>query len=253
MNVLIFDTETTSLDKPFCYDLGYTILDIESDEVLCSRHFIIEQVWHNLPLFQSAYYADKRPEYVALMRAHRAQLVKWGQATQQMARDIKAFNITDTYAYNSTFDTKVFDYCCDWFKTINPLDNVGIHDIWGYASQFITGKNDYRAFCEEHELFTQTGNYSGSAETVYRFITKDPEFVEKHMGLYDSQIEARILMYCLTMGAALNTDYKVNTILKRPQEKDFTIKVNGAIILQGKYIRKWCKNDTYNFTTVSGD
>lgn len=251
MNIMIFDTETTSIDRPFCYDIGYIILDVDSDEVICSRHFIIEQVWHNLPLFNSAYYADKRPEYVSLMRARRAQLVKWGAATQQMVRDIKAFDITDAYAYNSKFDDNVFAYNCDWFKTLNPFDNIAIHDIWGYASEYITGTEDYRAFCEEHELFTQTGNYSGSAENVYRFIMTDPEFVEKHMGLYDSQIEARILMYCLTMGAALHTDYKVQTILKRPQEHDFTIKVNGNIILQGKYVKKWHKGDTYNFTTVS--
>ena len=29
MYKLILDTETTSLDKPFCYDLGYCVLDTE--------------------------------------------------------------------------------------------------------------------------------------------------------------------------------------------------------------------------------
>ena len=71
MNILIFDTETTSLDKPFCYDIGYNIVNVESGESLLQRSFVIEQVWHNLALFSSSYYADKRPLYVSEMKAKR--------------------------------------------------------------------------------------------------------------------------------------------------------------------------------------
>ena len=54
MNVMIFDTETTSINKPFCYDVGWIIADSETEEILVRRHYVIEQVWHNLPLFESA-------------------------------------------------------------------------------------------------------------------------------------------------------------------------------------------------------
>ena len=249
---MAFDTETTGLDKCFCYDVGYVIFDNDTHSIVENKHFVIEQVWHNLPLFESAYYKEKRALYVSLMRGHKATMTKWGYVMQEMARDIKNYDITDAYAYNSDFDDKVFTYNCDWFKTINPFDNVGIHDIWGYASEFITSTSDYKEFCELHQLFTETENYKGSAEAVYRYITNTPDFSEKHMGLYDSQIEAEILFSCLDKGAKLATDYKVNKILKRPQIKPFIIKVNGNVLYKGQYIKKYTQNDKYYFTTEEG-
>lgn len=246
--IMVFDTETTGLEKCFCYDVGYQIIDTETADIMEAKHFIIEQVWHNLPLFESAYYKDKRPLYVQLMRAHKATMTKWGYAMQEMIRDIKKYEITDAYAYNSDFDDKVFNFNCDWFKTLNPFDNVAIHDIWGYASEWITGTDSYKEFCEQHQFFTDTGNYKASAEVVYRYIKNDTDFDEAHMGLYDVEIESDILFYCIAEGAQWGTDYKVNKILKREQEKPFTVKVNGEQVVSGMYVKKYVRNDVYNFT-----
>ena len=248
MSILVFDTETTGLNKPFCYDVGYQIIDTESAEVRVAKHFIIEQIWHNLPLFESAYYKEKRQKYIKLMRARLATLDKWGYVMQEMRRDIKKYNITDAYAYNSEFDDSVFAFNCDWYKCANPLELTAIHDIWGYASQFITNYYDYRDFCEKHQFFTDTGNYKGSAEVVYRYLTNNSEFEEDHMGLYDAQIETIILFHCISKGAEWNKDYPVNKILARPQEKPFTIKVNNNVIYTGHYIKKYARNNCYNFT-----
>lgn len=245
---MVLDTETTDLAKCFCYDLGYVIFDEDTGDTICEKHYVIEQVWHNLPLFESAYYKDKRVKYISLMRGHKATLTKWGYAMREMRRDMKSFNITDVYAYNSDFDDKVFAYNCDWYKVENPLDNVGIYDIWGYASQFITGNDDYKDFCEVNGFFTETGNYKGSAEVVYRFLTQDVTFEEMHMGLYDSQIEAYVLKECIKRGADYENVYKVEKVLKRPQEKHFTIKINGKKFYSGKYIKKYVRDDMYCFT-----
>lgn len=250
--IMVFDTETTGLDKCFCYDVGYVLIDTDTNEIIKREHFVIEQVWHNLPLFESAFYKDKREKYVAIMRARKATLDKWGYVMQTMRRDIKNYGITDAYAYNSDFDEKVFNYNCDWFKTLNPFDNVAIHDIWGYASQFLTNCAGYKAFCETHERFTNTGNYSGSAESVYQFITNNPDFVEAHMGMYDSEIESEILLYCVENGAELGKDYKVVKILQRLQEKPLTIKIDGEVIYSGSYVKKYVRDDTYNFKTIEG-
>jgi hypothetical protein len=55
----------------------------------------------------------------------------------------------------------------------------------------------YRTFCENHGLLTKNGRLSASAENLYRFIIKDPNFIESHTGLEDVQIERQILWYCL--------------------------------------------------------
>jgi hypothetical protein len=250
MYVMIFDTETTGLDKPFCYDVGYFIVDTNGCFTVEQRHFVIEQVWHNLPLFESAYYKDKRPQYVQLMRKRNAIMDKWGYVMQQIKRDLRKYNVTDAYAYNSDFDDKVFTFNCDWFKCNNPLEDIAIHDIWGYASQYITNTPDYRAFCEKYNFFTDTGNYKASAEIVYRYLMNDIEFEEKHMGLYDVLIESIILDNCIHLGAEWNHDYKVNRILPRQIEKPFQIFVDGECIVSDNYIKKYVRNDVYKFTTA---
>ena len=249
MSYMVLDTETTSLDKPFCYDIGYAIFNT-NDELVERRHFIVEQIWHNLPLFESAYYKDKRAVYVQMLRARKVVMDKWGYIMRQCARDIRQHGVTDVYAYNSDFDDKVSNFNCDWFKCINPFETLPIHDIWGYASQYITNEDDYKAFCESNEYFTDTGNYKGSAEVVFRYLTNDTDFTEAHMGAYDVDIEAIILQYCFEKGAERNHDYKVVKVLNRPKLVPFVIKVNGKVIHEGLYLKKYIRNENYNFTEL---
>ena len=246
---IILDTETTSLDKPFCYDCSWVIMDKETGEIIDFKANVIEQVWHNLPLFESAYYKEKRTKYIEMMRKHEAIMDKWGYVMRKLKQDIIKYSISEVYAYNSDFDDKVISYNCDWFKCNNPLENVAIYDIWGYASAYITNTKEYRNFCERFERFTDTGNYKGSAEVVYQYIIQNPEFIEEHMGLFDSEIESAILMDCILKGASWATEYKANKILTRPVLRPFTIKVDGEEVYSGEYVKKYVRADVYNFKT----
>ena len=223
MNIMIFDTETTSLDKPFCYNIGYQIMSTSNGEVLAARDFVVEQVWHNLPLFSSAYYADKRPIYVNRMRSRAVIMDKFGYICRQMIRDIKQYEVAHAYAYNSPFDEKVFNFNCDWYKCSNPFDTVQIHDIRGYAHQFIVDEK-YIAYCEEHNLFTESGNYSSTAEAVYRYISGKDDFDEEHTALSDSVIETEILFYAMRAGADISIDEKVYRSIERKVEKTLHIR-----------------------------
>lgn len=222
MNIVTFDTETTSLNKPFCYNIGYKISDADTRETLMRRDLVVEQVWHNLPLFSSAYYANKRPLYVEAMRKRETIMDKYGYICQQMRRDFKKYEVEGAYAYNSPFDEKVFDYNCDWFKCNNPFEEIPIFDIRGYVSKFIVN-DDYKTFCEENGYFTEAGNYSATAETVYRYLTQDKEFIEAHTALADSDIEQEILFECLDRGAKLNTEYAVDRFIPRDTEKTLEV------------------------------
>ena len=220
---MIFDTETTNLEKPFCYNIGYTILDTDSRDILLKRDFVVEQVWHNSMLFTTAYYADKREIYVNRMKARKIRMEKFGYITQQMYRDITEFEIAHAYAYNSPFDTKVFEYNCDWFKCINPFDSVSIHDIRGYVHKSIAWSDDFQAFCDEYGYYTESGNYSTTAETVFRYLTGDIEWQEEHTALADSEIEGAILCECVERGCEFNTDYKVYRSITKNEIKQFEI------------------------------
>lgn len=223
MNICIFDTETTSLDKPFCYNIGYIIVDSDSEETLVEREFVVEQVWHNRPLFESAYYANKRPLYVQAMRSRKVTMDKFGYICAQMRRDFKQHEVRAAFAYNSNFDEKVFNFNCDWFKCINPFDEIPIFDIRGYVHEFLMDKA-YFKFCEENERFTDTGNYSTTAETVFQYITNVPDFEEAHTALNDAQIEKQILFVTMARGAILGRDYKARRSIERAQEKTLHIK-----------------------------
>lgn len=231
MKICVFDTETTSLDKPFVYDIGYIIYDTDTNISLVKRSFVVEQVWHNLELFSSAYYASKRPLYIAGMRSRAIILEKFGYITQQMCRDFKAYDVQGAYAYNSDFDEKVFAYNCDWFKCINPFDTIPIFDIRGYVHKKIAFSDPYQKWAEANEAFTESRNYSTTAENVYRFLTGDDNFEEAHTALADAEIELEILLYCTSRGLAYNVAYKVYRSIVRRVARTLEIrKVDGSTI-----------------------
>jgi DNA polymerase III epsilon subunit-like protein len=223
MNILVFDTETTSLEKPFCYNIGYTIYDTDNAEKLLSRDYVVEQVWHNPMLFTTAYYADKRELYVSRMRSRKAKLEKFGYITQQMYRDIKDFDISLAFAYNSPFDVGVFTYNCEWFKTINPFDTIKVIDIRGYVHKAIAFSEDFQNFCDTNGYYTESGNYSTTAETVYRYISGNTDFIEEHTALADSLIECDILAHCCGINCVFGEEYKVYATVPRYEIKTFEI------------------------------
>jgi len=231
MNIMIFDTETTSLNKPFCYNVGYVIVNVDNGNVLATRDYVVEQVWHNPMLFTTAYYADKREIYVKSMRARKTSMDKFGYICQRMIRDIKNYQIDSAYAYNSPFDEKVFAFNCDWFKCNNPFDTIPIYDIRGYAHHFIC-KENYKKWCEDNEQFSESGNYSTTAESVYRYISNNTDFIEEHTALADSVIETKILLTSLKNGAQIGHNYIPFRSLERKQKKIFTVKYNKEIILE---------------------
>ena len=228
MNICVFDTETTSLEKPFCYNIGYVITDTETKTILVEKEFVCEQVWHNKMLFTTAYYSDKRPFYVNEMRKRNIKMDKFGYICREMIKDFNAFNVTMAFAYNSSFDEKVFNFNCDWFKCNNPFDNVEIKDIRGFAHQFIVN-NNYKKFCEKNKLFSESGNYSTTAENVYRYISQNLEFIENHTALDDSMIENDILFACLENGADINNNYIAKRSIKRNKIEKWDIIIDDKI------------------------
>ena len=102
-------------------------------------------------------------------------------------------------------------------------DHIPVKDIRGYVHQFLVTKK-FKSFCDEHNYYTESGNYSTTAETVYRFIFNDTDFIEAHTALNDSEIEAEILKMCISAGASLEEEYKTFRSIEKVEEKTLHIK-----------------------------
>lgn len=228
-NIVVFDTETTSLNKPFCYNVAYNIVDPDTQNSLLQKEFVVEQVWHNKMCFASSYYAEKRPFYVKGMRSRKIKMDKFGRICQEMIRDFKAYNVTKAFAYNSSFDEKVFDFNCDWFKCNNPFDTIEIKDIRGFVHNFIID-DDYKKFCEENNRFTDSGNYSTTAETVMQYVSNNIDFIEDHTALSDSLIETEILFNAINKGADIDKTYPVQRSITRNKTIVLKVKKDGKIV-----------------------
>lgn len=194
---LILDTETISLDKPFVYDLGYTIADADGN-IIAKKSYVITQIWNNKELFATSYYAAKKPLYISRLKSKYSKKVSWGNAMRYLANDIKKYGVTEIFAYNSKFDSRALNFMCAWYKVVNGLGAFKINDIMKYIAP-ITETEDYKNFCESNGYMTahKIPQCQKKAETLYRYLTKNVDFTEEHTGLEDSLIELEILMVAL--------------------------------------------------------
>lgn len=241
MNILVFDTETVDVEHAFCYNVGYTIVNIETREKLLKRDYVIEQVWENKMLFSTSYYAEKKQLYINALRGRKASIKHWGHTMQRMIKDIQDYNVEFAYAFNSPFDVRVFDFNSEWFKTSNALDYVQTIDIRGLINKLLFSE-EYKAFCEENGFYTESGNYSGNAETLTKFIRQDIDFVEDHTALSDSLIEADIILYMIDKyGVDITKEGKVYATVPRETEREMVIVHNG-VEHKFTYLKKLTRN-----------
>lgn len=40
MNIIVFDTETIGVEKAFCYDLGYVVVNVESKTIIAKKSLL---------------------------------------------------------------------------------------------------------------------------------------------------------------------------------------------------------------------
>lgn len=201
--ILIVDTETIDLKKPFIYDIGLIVAKRNENgtyESVVENSFIIRQVYQNKELFNTAYYGEKRPKYVKMLKGKQSIQKYYGHAMRYIASIIKHYQIKNVYAYNCWFDKKAFEFTSKFYNQKNAFKNLWWNDILAIANNFIHSELDYNKFCVENGYTTEKGNVKGSAEITYRYITDNNNFVEDHMGLSDSRIELDILNVCIAKG-----------------------------------------------------
>lgn len=198
MNRLVFDTEALNLNNRIIYNVGYCIID-DNGKTLLEKNFVVKQVYDNKMVMSTAYYNNKTSLYTRKMKGRKTKKVYWGDVCRIMKKDIKDFNISKAYAYNSNYDVGAFATTQKLFKNkINPLNDVEVIDIMDYLDILINSV-DYNNYCKTNNFITERGGLKKSAEVVYGYITNNPNYVEEHTALEDSKIEKDILILLLTL------------------------------------------------------
>mgnify|MGYP000570869001 CR=1 FL=1 len=198
--ILIIDTETIGLEKCYAYDIGYIIASLNEEgfyTAIEKKQFIIDQVYNNKMLFETSYYANKRPKYVALLKGRKARLKKMGHALMILRNDIQKHEVDIWGAYNSPFDDKVMRFNSNVFNLVNPVEHLPRFDIMNVANEFIHQTQEFQDFCKENKFVNESGLLQTNAEITFRFISGQKEFIEEHTGLQDCEIELDILNYCM--------------------------------------------------------
>lgn len=202
---LTLDTETANgLDDPIVYDLGGAIHD-RMGEVDETFSFVIDEVFNGMKdLMATSYYAEKIPQYEKEIAEGKRRVVSYWYAKQYIQQLCKKYNVKACIAHNARFDyrstAKTQRYLTkSRYRFFLPY-GIELWDTLKMARQVLPMMPRYNDFCFKHGFLTKIGRPQLTAEVIYRWITRNEDFIESHTGLEDVLIEKEIFAYFVKMG-----------------------------------------------------
>lgn len=199
-NTLIDANGRLDMTSVLVYDLGGIVTDTKG-RIYERFSFINKDIFFDeAELMQSAYYSKKIPKYKEDIANGKREVVNTYEMKKYICDLIEKYGCTWVAAHNARFDYNALNKTQRWvtkskYRYFLPY-GVEIWDTMKMAKDVIGNMPTYRKFCEENNFLTKTGRLSMTAENLYRFISKDVDFIESHTGLEDVEIELEILKYC---------------------------------------------------------
>ena len=191
------------------YDLGIQIVD--KDGYIYDEYSIVngDVFWGMPEAMREAYFADKRPQYVADILAGKRKVLNTWQMYKLVRNLCDEYNIKACVAHNARFDVKALNATmryqtksrCRWFF---PYE-MPMWDTMKMANDTICKQKRYKEFCEKNGYMTNhaTPQVRKTAEIIWRYLTDDVTFEEEHTGLADVEIEAQIFAECIRQHKAM--------------------------------------------------
>lgn len=198
-NGLLIDGKS-DLSQSLVYDLGYVITD-KRGKIYLQRSFVIYDFFVGYrELMESAYYKNKIPMYDKEIKDGTRKLVRFSTARKYFIEDCKKYNVTTAFAHNTLFDLNALNNSIRYltkskYRYFFPY-GMELWDTLKMSKDTICKQKAYVKFCQENGYMTKTGKPQAKAETLYRYITNDTNFIESHTGLEDVVIESQILAKC---------------------------------------------------------
>lgn len=219
-----------AIARPLVYDIGWTITN-RKGEILDSKQYLIAETFAVPAVFNTAYYAEKRPLYIEMMEQGKVTIKPWRDVMKIFIADLETVDAVG--AYNSMFDFKkaipftelyinklysanymgweliqrklcekiaTTKYQKDEEKEFDGKNftfrgkNYPLFDLWGLATKHLLNNPTYKKECLNHEMLTASGTFfKTSAESSYRYLINKYDFDEAHTALDDAMIETFIL------------------------------------------------------------
>ena len=214
---LTIDTETANtLDDPIVYDIGGAIHDTQGNVYETFSFVIYETFVLCADLMQTAYYADKLPQYEDELKNGTRKMVSILTAYKAFREVAKKYRIKAVIAHNAGFDLRALNATIRYLtgSKIRYFFPFGLQ-IWDsqkMAHDTICKQKSYIEFCKENGLMTnhKTPRVRETAEALHRYRLLDNNYKERHTALSDVMIEKDIFARCMAqhkpMRKALFTD-----------------------------------------------
>lgn len=199
---MVLDTETAnSLDDPLMYDIGGAIID-KHGHVYESFSFVIYDVFcADRALFNTAYYAEKRPQYEAQIADGSRRIVGIYTTRRHVRALCEKWNVSAIIAHNARFDYRSTNLTLRYLtkskaRYFLPY-GIPVWDTLKMAQDTICRQPTYIRWCARYGYLQKNGKPRATAEILYRYITLNNDFVESHTGLEDVLIEKEIFVRCI--------------------------------------------------------
>lgn len=219
-----------AIARPLIYDLGWTITN-RKGEIIDKKQFLVAETFSVPAVFNTAYYAEKRPLYLNMLDSGETCVKPWEEIMNVFVEDLQKVDAVG--AYNSMFDfkkaipfTELYikklyspeyyqwekiqrsicynianepyhknpdkDFDTDNFSFRN--ENYPLFDLWGLSTEHLLNTVTYKKQCLKNNMLTASGAYfKTSAESSYRYLQDRYDFDEAHTALDDAIIETYIL------------------------------------------------------------
>ena len=227
-----------AIARPLIYDIGWTICD-RKGEIYDKKQFLIAETFAVPSVFNTAYYAEKRPIYLEMLSRGEITIKPWQEVVAILIEDMN--KVDSIGAFNSMFDFKKAIpftdlyinklYSPNYFQWEKVQRSICAHivsekyhkddekefetdvfrfhgieyklfDLWGLAVEYLLNNVSYKKECLNHGLLTNSGLYfKTSAESTFQFLCDKYDFVESHTALDDATIETFILSRIAARGS----------------------------------------------------
>lgn len=197
---IIFDTETTGIDNPLIYDIGWRIID-KTGYVYEQENFAIREIITNPELMRDAYYHKKiYINYIEMLASQMIKLDSFNFVMKKFNGQVKRHNAKVICAYNLGFDLRALK---STNMAINSKPFIPVSkklqklDIWQFACETFLNSRNYKKHASKNGWVSDKGNFKTDAENAYRYLSENHNFIEDHTALSDVIIEQHILLKAL--------------------------------------------------------